>query len=104
MAAGPRGWLLDTNVVSEIRKGARANAGVRTWTETVPPIACFLSTVSVAEILMGIERDDDLGFRGELDAWLRNSVLIWFGERILAADEAVLLAWRRLIAEGQEAH
>lgn len=103
MAAGPRGWLLDTNVVSELRKGARANAGVRAWAETVPPIACFLSIISVAEIRIGIERVDDLGFRGELDAWLRNGVRIWFGDRILVADEAVLLAWRRLIAEGQKA-
>lgn len=104
MAAGPRGWLLDTNVVSEIRKGARANAGVRSWAETVPPVACFLSAVSVAEIRVGIERVVDLGLRGELDAWLRDGVRVWFGDRILAADEAVLLAWRRLIAEGQKAH
>ncbi len=64
MAASPRGWLLDTNVVSEIRKGARANAGVRAWAEAVPPVACFLSVVSVAEIRFGIERVADLGFCG----------------------------------------
>lgn len=103
MAAGPRGWLLDTNVVSELRKSARANAGVRAWAEIVPPIACFLSIVSIAEIRVGIERVDDLKFRGELDAWLRDGVRIWFGDRILAIDEAVLLAWRRLAAEGQRA-
>lgn len=104
MAAGPRGWLLDTNVVSELRKGARANAGVRAWATIVPPTACFLSRVSVAEIRLGMERVDDLGFRGELNAWLRDGVRIWFGDRVLAADEAVLLAWRRLVADGQKAH
>lgn len=103
MAAGPRGWLLDTNVVSEIRKGGRANPAVRSWAETVPPIACFLSTVSVAEIRLGIERVADPGFRGELEAWLRDGVRVWFGDRILAVDEAVLLAWCRLITEGQKA-
>ena len=103
MAVGPRGWLLDTNVVSELRKGARANAGVRAWAETVPPVACFLSTVSVAEVRIGIERADNLGFRGELDAWLRDGVRVWFGARILAVDEDVLLAWRRLIIDGQKA-
>lgn len=103
MAAGPRGWLLDTNVVSEIRKGERANPAVRSWAETVPPATCFLSMVSVAEIRIGIERVADPEFRGELEAWLRDGVRIWFGERILAVDEAVLLAWRRLVAEGQKA-
>ncbi len=103
MDAGSRGWLLDTNVVSEMRKGARANPAVRSWAETVPPIACFLSMVSVAEIRMGIERVADPGFRGELEAWLRDGVRVWFGDRILAVDEAVLLAWRRLVAEGQKA-
>ena len=103
MDAGPRGWLLDTNVVSEMRKGARANPAVRSWAETVPPIACFLSMVSIAEIRIGIERVVDPGFRSELEAWLRDGVRTWFGNRILTVDEAVLLAWRRLIAEGQKA-
>ena len=102
MATGPRGWLLDTNVVSEMRKGARANPAVRSWAEAVPPAACFLSTVSVAEIRIGIERVADLGFRAELEIWLRDGVRTWFGERILEVDEAVLLAWRRLITEGQK--
>ena len=75
----------------------------RRWVETVPPAACFLSVVSVAEIRLGIEGVADLVFRSELDAWLRDGVRVWFGERILAADEAVLLAWRRLVAEGQQA-
>lgn len=104
MAASPRGWLLDTNVVSEIRKGPRANARVRHWAETIPPVACFLSMVSVAEIRIGIESVDDVGFRAELEAWLRSGVRVWFGDRILAVDEAVLLKWRRLAADGQKAH
>ena len=104
MNAGPRGWLLDTNVVSDIRKGPRANPGVRSWAEATPPAACFLSTVSIAEIRMGIERVlDDPAFRGELERWLRNDVRVWFGDRILAVDEAVLLTWRRLVFEGQKA-
>lgn len=104
MAENSRGWLLDTNLVSEIRKGRRANARVRRWAETIPPVACFLSVVSVVEIRIGIESVDDVGFRAELEAWLRNGVRIWFGDRILAVDEAVLLKWRYLAAEGQKAH
>jgi len=103
VAAGPRGWLLDTNIVSELRKGPRANAQVRTWAETVPPLACFLSVVSVVEIRFGIERVGDPGFRGELEAWLNDGVRVWFGDRVLPLDETVLLTWRRLAAEGQKA-
>ena len=101
-AAGERGWLLDTNVVSELRKGPRCNPGVRAWAERVPPVACFLSQVTIVEIRFGIERVSDPGFRGELEAWLRDGVRAWFGDRILAVDEAVLLAWRRLAWEGQK--
>ena len=103
MSAAPRGWLLDTNVVSELRKGARCHPAVLAWAEAVPPAACFLSRVTLAEIRFGIERVVDPGFRAELEAWLRDGVRAWFGERILEVDEAVLLAWRRLASEGQRA-
>lgn len=39
----------------------------------------------------------------ELEAWLRDGARAWFGNRILEVDEAVLLAWRRLVTEGQKA-
>jgi predicted nucleic acid-binding protein len=97
-----RGWLLDTNVVSELRKGGRTNAAVRSWAETVPPASCFLSRVTVAEIQFGIERVADPGFRGELEVWLRDGVRAWFGARILEVDEAVLIAWRHLVWDGQK--
>ena len=98
-----RAWLLDTNVVSELRKGARCHRGVAAWAAAVPPGACYLSRVSVAEIVLGIEQVRDPTFRVELDAWLRDGVLAWFGPRILDVDGPVLLVWRRLIQEGQKA-
>jgi predicted nucleic acid-binding protein len=101
---GARGWLLDTNVISELRKGVRGNAAVRAWAETVPPPACFLSRVTVAEIRFGIEQVSDPGFRGDLEAWLREGVRTWFGDRILDVDETVLLTWRRLVWDGQKAN
>lgn len=99
-----RGWLLDTNVVSELRKGVRANPNVMRWAEAVPPAACFLSRVSIAEICLGIEQVGDPGFRGELEAWLQDGVRTWFGGRILDVDETVLLTWRRMIWEGQKSN
>lgn len=99
-----RGWLLDTNVVSELRKGARCAPAVRAWADRVPPVACFLSRVTIAEIRFGIGRVSDPGFRAELEAWLRDGLLPWFGDRVLDVDEAVLLRWRTLVSEGQKAH
>jgi predicted nucleic acid-binding protein len=100
---GGRGWLLDTNVVSELRKGARCHPAVGAWAQRVPPVACFLSRVTVAEIAFGIERVGDPVFRAELEGWLRDGVRAWFGPRILEVEEPVLLAWRGLVTAGQKA-
>lgn len=99
-----KGWLLDTNVVSELRKGSRAEKAVRTWAEAVPPVACYLSRVSVAEIRFGIQRVTNPGFRAELEAWVRDGLLPWFADRILEVDERVLLRWRTLVWHGQQAN
>ncbi len=99
----PDGWVLDTNIVSELRKGASAHPGVRAWAGDVAPTVCHLSLVTIAEIRFGIARAPEAAFRAELEAWLRDGVRAWFGNRILPVDEAVLLAWRGLAAEGQRA-
>jgi len=99
-----RGWLLDTNVISELRKAKRCDRNVAAWATRVPRPACFLSRVTVAEIMLGIERVTDPTFRAELDSWLRDGVRAWFGPSILDADEATLLSWRRLVADGQKNH
>jgi predicted nucleic acid-binding protein len=101
--AGPRGWLLDTNVISELRKGPRCDAAVAAWAGRVPPAACHLSRVTIAEIAFGIERVTDPVFRADLETWLQHGVRAWFGPRILDVDEAVLHAWRRLVSAGQKA-
>lgn len=99
-----RGWLIDTNVVSELRKGPRAAAPVRAWAESVPRAACFLSRLSIAEIHFGIGRVTDPAFRAELEAWVRDGLLPWFGDRVLEVDGRVLLRWRQLVWDGQKAN
>ena len=101
--APARWWLIDTNVVSELRKGARCAPAVRAWSEQVPRTACFICRVSLAEIRFGIERAPDPVFRAELEAWVRDGVLSWFGARIIEVDERVLVDWRHLYAEGRKA-
>lgn len=96
-----RGWLLDTNVVSELRKPS-CDPAVKAWSDNQPPGSLFLSTVTVAEIRLGIERRDDSAFRRELTAWLDHSLRPWFAERILQVDEEVILEWRRMVEKGRK--
>jgi hypothetical protein len=100
----PRGWLIDTNVVSELRKGSRCAPQVWAWATRVPRIACHLSRLSVAEIRVGIARAPNPDFRAELEAWLHDGLLPWFAERILEVDERILVRWRWLVLEGQKAN
>jgi predicted nucleic acid-binding protein len=100
--ATPRGWLIDTNVVSELRKGPRCAPQVRAWAQKVPRVACHLSRMSVAEVRFGIERAPNPDFRAELEAWLKDGLLPWFGERILEVNEQILLRWRWLVWEGHK--
>jgi predicted nucleic acid-binding protein len=95
------GWLIDTNVVAELRMGSRADPAVRAWAEAVPPVACYLSRASIAELHFAIQRVTDPGFRAELEAWLRDGLLPWFADRIVEVDERVLVRWRQLVWDGR---
>ena len=94
------GWILDTNVLSELRK-PRCNANVRGWVETQPNENLFLSRVTVAEVRYGIERAKNPVFRRELNDWLEGVLLPWFEDRIFEVDEDVLIAWRRMVERGR---
>jgi toxin FitB len=50
------GFLIDTNILSEIQKGERADVGVKTWYANCNPNDLFLSVLVVGEIRQGIER------------------------------------------------
>jgi toxin FitB len=90
-------FLLDTNVVSEIRKGARAAAPVMRWLQQVDDDALFLSVLVVGEIRQGIERlrTRDASAAEQLDRWLRRLGEGYAG-RILGIDEPVAQLWGRL--------
>ena len=95
------GWLLDTNVVSELRK-SRPEHRVKAWSDAQASDRLFLSTITLAEIRYGIERQADPVFRAELNTWLDQRLRPWFHGRILPVDEEVILEWRRLVARGRE--
>lgn len=85
-------YLLDTNVMSELRKSARrADPAVRSWVAARSPDDLHLSVITLLEIELGIakvrRRDDQQANR--LQAWLEDEVLSVFAGRILPVDLAV---------------
>jgi predicted nucleic acid-binding protein len=84
-------YLLDTNVVSELRKAKRADRGVRLWAQALPAASLYLSAVSILELEIGIllieRRDRKQGTI--LRTWMDGHVLPAFDGRILPIDTAV---------------
>ena len=93
-------YLLDTNVVAELRKGRtrKADRNVIAWAEEVPVASMFLSAISVLEIEKGVllaERRDPVQ-GAALRSWLDLNVLVTFAGRILPVDAEVALRCARL--------
>ena len=93
-----RGFLLDTNVVSEARKQTRANPRVVSWLAAHRG-ELYLSVLVTGEIRGGIEsiRRRDVGAGAVLERWLRE-IESDFGERILPVDGPVADRWGRMMA------
>ena len=90
-------FLLDTNVIAELRKGTRANARVRNWFAAVDTDDILLSVVTIGEVRRGIEnvRRHDPPTARAIERWLRQ-LLTDHADRILAVDLAVAEEWGRL--------
>jgi toxin FitB len=93
-------WLLDTNVISELRK-PRCHEGVKVWADKQSPISMYLSTVTMAEIRFGIEQVSDEARQRTLSSWLDSELHSWFAGRILAVDEEVIMEWRRMVVRSR---
>ena len=80
-------WLVDTNVISEIRKGPRCHPSVASWWAAVEDRDLFLSALTLGEIRKGIEsvRTRDPVKAGALERWLREASDA-FGARIIGVD------------------
>lgn len=90
-------YLLDTNVISELRK-AQADNNVVAWARSVAAPSLFLSAITVLELETGILRIErrDPAQGSLLRSWLDNHVMPAFAGRILAVDSAVALRCARL--------
>ena len=90
-------YLVDTNVISELRKGSRCDQSVAAWWATVAEGEIFLSVLTIGEIRKGIEsiRRRDTPSAIVLETWLAG-VVADHGDRILPIDLDVTQEWGRL--------
>ena len=92
-------YLLDSNVVSELRKRERADAGVRRWFTDVGDSELYLSVLTIGEIRRGIEsiRRRDRPRALVLSRWFQ-TLVVDYEARLLPIDRAIAEEWGRMNA------
>ena len=90
-------YLIDTNIISEIRKGRRCDPNVARWYEKIEDASLYLRVFVIGEIRSGIEKVRPKDTAKANAQWLI-AVDKAFGERILPFDRAVAIEWGRLSA------
>jgi len=94
-------WLLDTNVLSELRK-PNPKPKVVGFVAAQPLDQLYISVVTLAEIRFGIELVSEPSRRVALSDWLTQRVRPMFYQRVLPITEDVMLKWRLLVEEGRK--
>jgi toxin FitB len=95
------GWLLDTNILSELRR-KRPEPKVVAFIAAQPLEELYVSAVTLAEIRYGIESLPDANKRAELTGWLTHKVRPMFEQRVLPISEDTMFKWRLLVEEGRK--
>jgi predicted nucleic acid-binding protein len=96
-----RGWLLDTNVLSELRR-PQPNSQVMAFVAAQQASRLFVSTVTLAEIRFGIELVGNAERRDELREWLAHTLRPLFEERVMHITEDILVRWRQVVEAGRK--
>lgn len=96
-----RGWLLDTNVVSELRR-PKPNSDVVNFIAGQSGDDLYVTEVTFAEIVFGIEQLSDAARRADLQSWLDNMLRPLFVGRVLPITEDVIVRWKTMIVEGRK--
>ena len=88
-------FLLDTNIVSELRK-PKPHGGVVAWVSANDTTSLYLSAMTIAELQRGVEmtREQDADKANEIEVWLEQ---LMFTGQVLAMDAAVCREWARLM-------
>ncbi|MEN9894331.1 MAG: hypothetical protein RIR97_183 [Pseudomonadota bacterium] len=93
-------YLLDTNVVSELRKvkSGKADSNLVSWAQGISEQASFVSVITILELEAGVLRKEaEGGHDGEkLRAWLNNTIIAGFSERIIGIDISIAQAAARI--------
>lgn len=92
------GWLVDTNVISELSRRP-PDANVQAWFAQRPTTELFLSVLTLGEIRKWVEALADSGRRSVLREWLERELPVFFAERVLPIDAGVAHQWGQLQAE-----
>jgi len=95
-------YLLDTNVISELRK-PKPHGGVLAWIESVPDESLFLSAVTIGEIQAGIEitREQDQVKAGEIEQWLDD---LSRTHHVIDAGVSIFRRWAKLMHRRSDHH
>ena len=90
-------YLVDTNVISELRKGKRCNRHVAAWFASIDDEEIFFSVLTIGELRRGVERIQRRDEKGAaaLNVWLRG-IVDSADDRILPVDRAVAEEWGRM--------
>ena len=96
------GWLLDTNVLSELRR-PKPDRKVVAFIAAQPLELLYVSAVTLAEIRFGIEVVSDATKRAELNHWLAHKLRPMFEQRVLSVTEEIMFKWRLLVEDGRKA-
>jgi predicted nucleic acid-binding protein len=93
-------FLLDTNVLSEVRKRERAHAGVMRWFASAPERDLYISTLVLGEVRYGVEqaRGRDAVKAGTLERWLA-AITARFSSRLIPVDDVIAEEWGRLASK-----
>jgi toxin FitB len=97
-------YLLDTNVISEARKGKKANAGVLAFRKTVDENELYLSVQTIGELRRGVEiikHRGDATQGKKLESWF-TLILDDFSERILGFDKECAQVWGKLMSPNNQ--
>lgn len=95
------GWLLDTNILSELRR-PRPEAKVVSFVAAQPLDLLYVSDVTLAEIRFGIELVSEASKRAELSDWLTHKLRPMFDQRILPVSEDIFFKWQLLVERGRK--
>jgi len=93
-----RGYLIDTNVISEYNREQLPHAGVVKSLDTTPEASQYVSVLTLAEIEKGILRKEEGKRRRDLQRWFEEDLPARFAGRILAFDARVASRWAHLTA------